>query len=91
MTVWRPIAINQITKENHQAGINTYSPNLSFTNLEMQDDHNPPRGDKGKTYQRMVDSPNKQIKHNIARIEERNRSREIQIKQHMRKRADQQK
>ena len=45
-TDWRPTALNLIIKEDHQAGINTNSHLLSFTNLEMQEDHNASGGDK---------------------------------------------
>ena len=59
---WRPTTLNLITKEDHQAGTNTNSYHLYFTNLEMQEDHIESGGDKGNKDQRMGDTPNQEIK-----------------------------
>lgn len=53
---------NLITKEDHQVSINTNSPYLSFTNLEMQDTHNTQGGYKENKDQIMGDAQIKEVK-----------------------------
>ena len=48
--MWKPTSTNQTTKDNQQAGITTNSQQLTFTNLELQADHNIQGEDRGSKY-----------------------------------------
>lgn len=62
---WRPTSIKLIKMEDHQEGMNTNYPHLSFTNVEMQDDHNEQGGDRGNKGQRIGDATNKELKEKL--------------------------
>lgn len=60
----KPTAPNEITKDNHQESRTTTSQQLSFTNLELQEDHNTQKKHRGCKYQKVVEAKNKKRKEN---------------------------